>query len=427
MSVVIKIENLRKEYRLGVIGYGTLYRDLQSWWSNVRGKPDPNSLLGMADLQSGKDRILALDDINLEVNDGEVLGIIGANGAGKSTLLKILSHITSPTAGSIKYRGRIASLLEVGTGFHPELTGRENIYLNGAINGMEKLEISRKLDEIVAFSGVEKYLDTPVKRYSSGMYVRLGFSVAAYLDPDILVVDEVLAVGDAKFQKKAIGQMKKVSSEKGRTVLFVSHNMVSIETLCNQAILLDKGKIVFRGDASSTIDRYLQGKSDQKLTKVDLTSHDGRKKGKTVSATGKKIFQSIELLDKRNKNSSVFEIGDTILFRIKLNNSVVDYDSPNIMISIYDRSDTMIISLNTSQMNFKIKDRGFVNFQLDNCRLTPGYYSVHLNYKSTGKNLMSDAIRDAITFRILDKAFKSGVSFHKDSQCVAEGKWDFNK
>ena len=184
MSVAIKIENLYKEYRLGVIGHGTLYRDLQSWWSGVRGRPDPNSLLGVSNPHHGKDRILALQDINLDIKEGEVLGVIGSNGAGKSTLLKILSKITSPSSGSIKYKGRIASLLEVGTGFHSELTGRENIYLNGAINGMPRSEVSKKLDEIVSFSGVGKYLDTPVKRYSSGMYVRLGFAVAAHIDPE---------------------------------------------------------------------------------------------------------------------------------------------------------------------------------------------------------------------------------------------------
>jgi lipopolysaccharide transport system ATP-binding protein len=257
MSTVIKIENLYKEYRLGVIGHGTLYRDLQSWWAKMRSKPDPNSLLDAVNPNHGKDRILALKDINLEVNDGEVLGIIGANGAGKSTLLKILSKVTAPTKGTIKYKGRIASLLEVGTGFHTELTGRENIYLNGAINGMNKREVNKKLEEIVAFADVEKFLDTPVKRYSSGMFVRLGFAVAAHLDPDILVVDEVLAVGDASFQKKAIGKMQTVSKDKGRTVLFVSHNMSTIKNLCERTILIDKGKIIKDGKSGDVIDHYL--------------------------------------------------------------------------------------------------------------------------------------------------------------------------
>lgn len=257
MLTVIKIENLYKEYRLGIIGHGTLYRDLQSGWAKLRGMPDPNSLLDVANPNKGKDRILALKDINLDVKDGEILGIIGANGAGKSTLLKILSRVTAPTSGTIKYKGKVASLLEVGTGFHRELTGRENIYLNGAINGMNRREVNRKLDEIVDFASVEKFLDTPVKRYSSGMFVRLGFAVAAHLDPDILAVDEVLAVGDASFQKKAINKMQDVSKGEGRTVLFVSHNMNSIERLCNRVILLSQGEIIDDGDASEVVRSYL--------------------------------------------------------------------------------------------------------------------------------------------------------------------------
>ena len=256
-NTVIKIENLYKEYRLGVIGHGTLYQDLQSWWAKANSNPDPNSLLDMVNPNQGKDRILALNDINLEVKDGEVLGIIGANGAGKSTLLKILSKITTPTSGTIKYKGRIASLLEVGTGFHTELTGRENIFLNGAINGMNKREVSKKLDEIVDFSGVEKFLDTPVKRYSSGMFVRLGFAVAAHLDPDILAVDEVLAVGDASFQKKAIRKMRDVSKGEGRTVLFVSHNMQSIINLCTRVIMLKGGEIIKDGKPEDVVSNYL--------------------------------------------------------------------------------------------------------------------------------------------------------------------------
>ena len=256
MSTVIKIENLYKEYRLGVIGHGTLYRDLQSWWAKVRGREDPNSLIGHISDGTVTDHILALNDINLDVKEGEVLGIIGKNGAGKSTLLKVLSRVTAPSKGLIKVKGRIASLLEVGTGFHPELTGRENIYLNGAINGMDKREVSRKLDEIVDFAGVGQFLDTPVKRYSSGMYVRLGFSVAAHLEPEILMVDEVLAVGDVEFQKKCLGKMKDISI-KGRTVLFISHNMASINTLCQTAIVLNNGEKVFQGKAKDSVDYYL--------------------------------------------------------------------------------------------------------------------------------------------------------------------------
>lgn len=258
-ETVIKIENLSKEYRLGQVGTGTLAHDLNRWWHKVRGKEDPYLKIGETNDRSNKGEsnyIYALKDINLEVKSGEVLGIIGKNGAGKSTLLKILSKVTGPTTGSIKSKGRIASLLEVGTGFHPELTGRENIYMNGTIMGMTRKEISDKLDEIVEFAGIERYINTPTKRYSSGMTVRLGFAIAAHLEPEILVVDEVLAVGDAEFQKKAIGKMKDVSEGDGRTVLFVSHNMASISSLCSRTIFLEDGQVKFDGDTSEAILLY---------------------------------------------------------------------------------------------------------------------------------------------------------------------------
>src|SRR5664280_269149 len=251
MSTVIKIENVSKQYRLGLIGTNTLKGDIQRWWYNMRGLPDPTLMIGQENSLKNDsikskgqyEYVWALKDINFEVQQGEVLGIIGRNGAGKSTLLKLLSRVTAPTSGNIKVRGRIASLLEVGTGFHPELTGRENIFLNGAILGMTKTEIKKKFDEIVDFSGVDKYIDTPVKRYSSGMYVRLAFAVAAHLDPEILIVDEVLAVGDAEFQKKAIGKMQDVSRNDGRTVLFVSHNMAAITSLCHKGLVLRNGEM----------------------------------------------------------------------------------------------------------------------------------------------------------------------------------------
>lgn len=260
MSVIIKIENVSKQYRLGLIGTNTLKGDMQRWWSRVRGLPDPTLMIGQENSISiytdESVHVWALNNINLEIEQGEVLGIIGKNGAGKSTLLKLLSRVTAPTLGMIKVKGRIASLLEVGTGFHPELTGRENIFLNGAILGMTKIEIKSKLDEIVDFAGVAKYLDTPVKRYSSGMYVRLAFAVAAYLDPEILIVDEVLAVGDAEFQKRAIGKMKDVSSKDGRTVLFVSHNMNAIMNLCSKVLVLEHGKNSYLGNTSYAINYY---------------------------------------------------------------------------------------------------------------------------------------------------------------------------
>jgi lipopolysaccharide transport system ATP-binding protein len=257
-EVVLKIENVSKQYRLGLIGTGTLSNDLNRWWHLIRGKEDPYLKIGDVNdrEQSGGDYVWALKNINFQIEQGEVIGIIGKNGAGKSTLLKLLSQVTNPSTGSIKVKGRIASLLEVGTGFHPELTGRENIFLNGAILGMTKSEIRSRIDEIIEFSGVAKYIDTPIKRYSSGMLVRLGFAVAAHLEPEILVVDEVLAVGDADFQKKCISKMKDISKE-GRTIIFVSHNMASVRNLCTRGVVLEKGQLAFEGSVDESISYYI--------------------------------------------------------------------------------------------------------------------------------------------------------------------------
>ncbi len=261
MSTVIKVENLSKQYRLGTVGTGALAHDINRWWHRVRGKEDPYLKIGETNdrtTSGASEYVWALKDINFEVKHGEVLGIIGRNGAGKSTLLKILSRTTAPTTGSVKIKGRVASLLEVGTGFHPELSGRENIFLNGAILGMTKNEIIRKFDEIVDFAGVERYIDTPVKRYSSGMYVRLAFAVAAHLEPEILIVDEVLAVGDAEFQKKCLGKMKDVSEREGRTVLFVSHNMAAVASLCTKAIVMSNGYLNYTGNVNDGVKYYMQ-------------------------------------------------------------------------------------------------------------------------------------------------------------------------
>jgi len=259
-DIAIRVDNLSKQYRLGTVGTGSLSDDLKRFWAKVRGKEDPFLQIGEVNDRtqySNSEYVWPLKDINFEVKKGEVLGIIGKNGAGKSTLLKILSKVTGPTTGRILANGRIGSLLEVGTGFHPELTGMENIFLNGAILGMTKKEISLKLDEIIEFSGCERYTDTPVKRYSSGMKVRLGFAVAAFLEPEILIVDEVLAVGDAEFQKKAIGKMQDVSSKEGRTVLFVSHNMASVKSLCSKGLLLENGLIKYSGAVDQVINQYM--------------------------------------------------------------------------------------------------------------------------------------------------------------------------
>lgn len=276
-DIILKAENISKQYRLGQVGTGTLSHDLNRWWHQVRGKEDPYLKIGDTNDRSTKavsEYVWALQDINFEVERGQVLGIIGKNGAGKSTLLKILSKVTAPTTGSIKSRGRIASLLEVGTGFHGEMTGRENIFLNGAILGMTKKEIASKLDEIIEFSGCERYIDTPVKRYSSGMTVRLAFAVAAFLEPEILVIDEVLAVGDAEFQKKAIGKMQDISKGQGRTVLFVSHNMAAVKSLCNKGIILEHGKVVFEGDIENAVSYYLGGDPEAMNLKTFGKEHD---------------------------------------------------------------------------------------------------------------------------------------------------------
>ena len=286
---VIEVQHLSKEYRLGIINHGTLRRDLQSWWARVRGRPDPNTVIrediwdddsntvtaaGTEDKLDGADhqeRFLALDDVSFEVEEGETFGIIGKNGAGKSTLLKILCRITAPTAGHARIRGRIASLLEVGTGFHPELTGRENVFLNGAILGMTRAEIRHKFDAIVEFSQLARFIDTPVKRYSSGMYVRLAFSVAAHLDAEVLIVDEVLAVGDYEFQRKCLDKLRDVTAL-GRTVLLVSHNMSAVQNLCSRAIHLRRGRLVGIGDASRIVQSYLipQRRSTAKVRDVDM-------------------------------------------------------------------------------------------------------------------------------------------------------------
>lgn len=308
MSISISVENVSKQYRLGVIGNRTLYEDLNRWWARVRKQPDPLAKVGDVDHGNRTDGLLwALRDVSFQVEQSQVLGVIGRNGAGKSTLLKILSKVTAPTSGEIKMRGRIASLLEVGTGFHPELTGRENVYLNGAILGMSREEINKKFDEIVAFSEVEKFVDTPVKRYSSGMYVRLAFAVAAHLDPEIMVVDEVLAVGDAAFQRKCLGKLSENAGE-GRTILFVSHNMAAINRLCSRAVLLDKGMLIADGPASEITARYLSGAAEE----------SGAREWDEKNAPGtlEVRLKSISLSSIDGNSKSVFDVNEDIYIRL---------------------------------------------------------------------------------------------------------------
>jgi lipopolysaccharide transport system ATP-binding protein len=307
-ATAIQIDHLSKMYRLGVINNGALFRDIQTWMALKRGKEDPHSKIGENKYKGDKDHFWALKDISFDIKQGDRLGIIGKNGAGKSTLLKILSRITTPTEGTIKIKGKVASLLEVGTGFHGELTGRENIYLNGAILGMRKRRIDEKMDEIISFSGIEQHIDTPVKRYSSGMYVRLAFAVAAYLDSDILIADEVLAVGDAEFQKKALGKMQDLSTSEGRTVLFVSHNMGAVRKLCNQGMVLDKGIIKYNGNANESITSYSYS--------VDNSSEYLSEKKYDLDENKSFQVEKIEILNKNDLQLSEYEAQEEIKIRI---------------------------------------------------------------------------------------------------------------
>jgi len=341
-KVVLRAENISKQYRLGQLGTGTISHDLNRLVAKLRGKEDPYLKVGEANDRSkadGSDYVWSLKDINFDVKQGEVLGIIGKNGAGKSTLLKILSQVTTPTTGQVKVRGRIAALLEVGTGFHPDLSGRENIFLNGAILGMTKHEIKSKLDEIVDFSGVAKYLDTPVKRYSSGMMVRLGFAVAAHLEPEILIVDEVLAVGDAEFQKKCLGKMQDVSEE-GRTVLFVSHNMGVMKSLCHKIILLKNGCIDLVGEPEYCIGKYMEVETQNKNVSNVKYDFDSNKEFQVREV--KLLDENLELLSKKvDVNGKIF-VGITYSFTRHFSSvhmTLVINDEMGDTVAFFDRTD----------------------------------------------------------------------------------------
>lgn len=343
-KVVIKAENISKQYRLGLVGTGTVKDDVKRWWHNLRGKEDPFLKIGEANDRSSKgesDYVWSLRDINFEINQGDSVGIIGRNGAGKSTLLKILSQVTQPSTGKIYTKGRIASLLEVGTGFHPEMTGRENIYLNGAILGMRKHEITRKLDEIIAFSGVERYIDTPVKRYSSGMYVRLAFAVAAHLESEILIVDEVLAVGDAEFQKKCLGKMNEVSKGEGRTILFVSHNLDAVKKLCNKGLLLHHGQLIHDGNIDTTLDSYLLNYSLN--GKQSTISYD-------VDESKEAQILKVALKDKEGNDVIEFYSNQEICVHITLKNTLLN-QGVRLNFSILDKFENVIF-INRKDLDF---------------------------------------------------------------------------
>ncbi len=371
MSTAIKIENVSKQYRLGVISTGTLSHDLNRWWTTkILRKEDPYLKIGSVNDRSQKadsEYVWALKDINMEIEQGDVVGIIGKNGAGKSTLLKLLSRVTKPTTGSIKYKGRIASLLEVGTGFHPEMTGRENIYMNGAIMGMTKQEITRKLDEIVDFSGCERYIDTPTKRYSSGMTVRLGFAIAAHLDPEILVVDEVLAVGDAEFQKKAIGKMQDVSKGEGRTVLFVSHNMAAVRNLCKTGVLLNNGMIQSVGTADKIIDEYVV---ENRVNLADNLALWQNRKG-----DGRVQFQRVYVTDGAGREINTIITGSDVTFNFEVySNAKANVDlgfslstSADLRLSnLYSRFQKVLFNVDKGKytISCKVKDFAFASNEI---------------------------------------------------------------
>ena len=423
-NTAISVQNVSKQYRLGEVGTGTISHDLNRWWHRVRGKEDPFLKIGETNDRSTKSAnpyVWALKDINFEVQKGEVLGIIGKNGAGKSTLLKLLSRITSPSTGTIKARGRIASLLEVGTGFHPEMTGRENIYMNGTIMGMSRHEVRAKLDEIAAFAGVDRYLDTPVKRYSSGMTVRLGFAIAAYLDPEILIVDEVLAVGDAEFQKKAIGKMQDVSKDEGRTVLFVSHNMASIRMLCTNCVMLNQGKIIFNGFTNNVINQYLRSNyKESREFDVDLVKHNNR------------VTKS-EFLTK-----FAIKFEDEVLYSNSKVNFVLGYNfhtkvhTAQFCILLYNREDILIFTfISDYQQNDipqNLSGQGEVICKLEGLNVLPGEYYITVKLWTPGEKL--DEIERVVSFTVEPSEIKNikGLNYNSSLGVIyLESSWNINQ
>jgi len=414
-NTVIKIENVSKMYDLGLVGTGTLSKDLNRTWAKLRGKPDPYATLAELNVRSEKSKsntVWALQDINFEVKQGEVLGIIGKNGAGKSTLLKILSRITTPTTGIIKMKGRVGSLLEVGTGMHPEMTARQNVFLNGAIMGMTRAEVKRKLDEIVDFAGIGKYIDTPIKRFSSGMKVRLGFAVAAFLEPEILIVDEVLAVGDAEFQKKAIGKMQDVSKGDGRTVLFVSHNMGSVQNLCNRAMLLTNGKVEYVNKVESVIQTYLSIKDNEKqidtsnrkglgFAKIENIEIYGSNKNSTAQ-TGQDLNIVFKISHKAKINFSKlridFRIDDGMGQRIAwFSNSLINQEKPASYNQIKFVIPKLPLNVGTYYMTVQLLSEHGV---LDWIQNVKSFYVTEGDFFNTGKSILNQQSKISIDFTI---------------------------
>jgi len=397
MSIAIKAENISKAYQIGEFSTGTISKDIDRWWKLLRGKEDPYLKIGETNDRSTKgdsNIVWSLKDINFEINQGDAVGIIGKNGAGKSTLLKVLSRVTTPTTGNVKVKGRIASLLEVGTGFHPELTGKENIYLNGAILGMRKHEIKKHFDAIVDFSGVERYIDTPVKRYSSGMYVRLAFAVAAHLESEILIVDEVLAVGDAEFQKKCLGKMGEVSSKEGRTVLFVSHNLAAVRTLCSKGMLLKNGKMEVFGELQHVINNYEISYDVTENPFLDLRELERR------SGNGNVKFEFIELLNSQGP-TRIFSIGDDLIikYKIKRFNEFTKNAGSSIKIKRSDGLSIAYVIHKDSNFEEDLNDETPREIIFNDIRLYPGIYYIDLIIGTANVEFF-DLIENCISFEI---------------------------
>jgi lipopolysaccharide transport system ATP-binding protein len=413
---VIRIENLSKQYRLGLIGTGTLSHDLKRWWAiNIRRKEDPYLKIGETNdraIHGNSEYVWALHGINLEIQQGEVLGIIGKNGAGKSTLLKILSRVTSPTTGQIFLKGRIASLLEVGTGFHPEMTGRENIFMNGSIMGMTKAEIRRKLDEIVDFAGVERYIDTPVKRYSSGMMVRLGFAIAAHLEPEILVVDEVLAVGDAEFQKKALGKMQEVSKGGGRTVLFVSHNMGSILQLCGNCVLLKNGLIDSVGKSAKIVEEYYNS-SLPDIYKNNVSDND---------IFIKKLFTCNTNGEPQTNFAHKEDIHVRILIGI---NSFLDFQNIGICLLRQDKKRVFTVNKSLKQFYKPGSKEIEVDFIIEKGLIAPMNYSFLVALNNRSGQITYELIEDTCPIIVYDDGTDFSFAEGQDYGCIIlKDKWN---
>ena len=398
-EVAIRLSGVKKMYKLGQIGGGTLHGDLESWWARIRGKEDPNTMIGTDQRLVGQ-TFMALNGIDLTVYKGEALGIIGGNGAGKSTMLKLLSRVTAPSDGEIDIYGRIASMLEVGTGFHGEMTGRENIYLNGAILGMTKAEIDAKMEDIIEFSEVREFIDTPVKRYSSGMYVKLAFSVAAHLDSEIMIMDEVLAVGDMKFQQKCLNRMGEAAGNEGRTVLYVSHNMNTIRQLCTRCVVLDKGRVVYDGDVEDAIAVYMQSNAELMGTDIDLSKS-------RMGHLPPMIPAKLERVTLVNKTEPVYEFNEDLVFNLKIN-ARREVSNPCIRLEIRNSDDTPVGAsyLHDLPAMEAGADRVY-QLCLRNNRLVQGKYKVLLvlyevNEFGTYNDL--DAVWPAFNFEVIDSA-----------------------